>query len=60
MLSHDEKRSVQIPAQLESLRREIVDGLSSGPARSADEIFERLENKYQATQANGRKGLPKS
>lgn len=36
--------------RLEELRELIQEGLDSGPARPADEVFSRLEAKYQVMQ----------
>jgi antitoxin ParD1/3/4 len=43
-----EEHESEREAALEVLREEIRVGLASGPAMDADEVFDRLEGKYQA------------
>ena len=47
-----EDRERQRQLEIERLRREIEDGRRSGPPRPADEVFERLEAKYQEMSEN--------
>lgn len=43
-----EEREAEHSARLQTLREAIETGLASGPAIPANEVFERLEAKYQA------------
>jgi len=59
MRSREVMHSGLTPERLELLRKAIADGLARGTARSADEVFDRLEKKYQAVQAQDGNGFPK-
>ena len=52
MRSSEVTHSGLTPERLELLRKAISDGQTSGTARPADEVFDRLENKYQAAQSS--------
>lgn len=43
-----EEREERKQLELDALRAEIAAGRSSGPAKSADAVFDRLEAKYAA------------
>lgn len=43
-----EEREAEQAAKLQALREAIAVGLASGPGTPADEVFDRLEAKYQA------------
>lgn len=47
-----EDQQQQASLKLEVLRAAIATGLASGPGIAADEVFDRLEAKYQAMAAN--------
>jgi hypothetical protein len=59
MRSSEVTHSGLTPERLELLRKAISDGQTSGTARPADEVFDRLENKYQAAQSQDDNSLPK-
>lgn len=46
-----EDQEQQASLKLEALRAAIASGLASGPGVTADEVFDRLEAKYQAMTA---------
>lgn len=43
-----EEREAEQASKLQALREAIAVGLASGPGVSGDEVFDRLEAKYQA------------
>ncbi len=47
-----EDQQQQASLKLEAIRAAIATGLASGPGIAADEVFDRLEAKYQAMAAN--------
>jgi antitoxin ParD1/3/4 len=47
-----EDQQQQASLKLEALRAAIATGLASGPGIAADEVFDRLEAKYQAMVPN--------
>ena len=49
-----EDQQTQADLKLDALRTAIATGLASGPGIPADEVFDRLEAKYQAMAANAR------
>ena len=50
MRSREVTHSELTPKRLELLWKAIADRQASGTARPTDEVFDRLENKYQAAQ----------
>lgn len=60
MPNNEATHPVPSTAEIELLRSAIADGLVSGAARPADEIFDRLESKYQAAQTENRNRASKN